>query len=156
MILSATGIQAQKIAHVNYAELLSMMDGVKAADAALQKYANELETMNQKMLSEYQTKRKDYEQKSGLMTDLVRETTEKEIFDLEARIQEFQQSAPQKIQEHKEEKYKPIFEKAKAAVQEVAKEKGYDYVFDISLGSILFAKDSYDILGDVKKKLDIQ
>ena len=51
----------------------------------------------------------------------------------------------------------PIIKKAKDAVTTVAKEKGYQLVFDSSIfGTILFAEDTTDLLPMVKVHLGIE
>jgi outer membrane protein len=49
---------------------------------------------------------------------------------------------------------KPIQEKAKKAIDAVAKEGGYKYILDTSSGVVLFHEPSDDVLMLVKKKLD--
>ena len=90
------------------------------------------------------------------MSDAVKTVRQKELQDLEARIREYQQSAQEKIGKKKEELYKPILEKADKAIKEVAKEKGYDYVFDASGGALLYAKEGDNLLPMVKAKLGIK
>jgi outer membrane protein len=46
-------------------------------------------------------------------------------------------------------------DKADKAIKDVAKEKGYDYIFDASNGVLLHAKDGDNILSMVKTKLGI-
>ncbi len=156
MLLLASGpAVAQKFAHINTAELLELMPEVKTTDAELKKYQNQLEEQNQAMLKEYETKVTEFQSKESLLADAVKEVKIKEISDLEARIQAFQQTAQEKLGTKKEELYSPIFDKAKNTIKEVAKEKGYDYVFDSSLGVLLVQPDSDDLLPAVKKKLGI-
>jgi outer membrane protein len=79
----------------------------------------------------------------------------REISDLERRIQEFQQQAQEEIGKKEQEVLTPIIDKARKAIDEVAVEKGYTYVFDASLGVLLYAKDSEDVMADVKAKLGL-
>ena len=95
-----------------------------------------LETQLQAMYSEYQTKAGEFQTNEGLMTDIVKEAKIKEIQDLELRIQQFQQTSQESIQQ-KNEVLSPLLEKAQNAINEVAKEQNYTYIFDISLGSIV-------------------
>ena len=46
--------------------------------------------------------------------------------------------------------------KAQNAINEVAKESGYTYIFDISLGSFAYVEESRDIMHLVKSKLGIK
>jgi outer membrane protein len=50
---------------------------------------------------------------------------------------------------------KPIIDKAKKAIEDVAKENGYTYIFDSSVGVLLYYENSDDIMTLVKKKLGL-
>ena len=50
----------------------------------------------------------------------------------------------------------PIIDKAKTAIDDVAKEEGYTYVLDSSVGVVLDSVDSNNIISKVKTKLGIQ
>jgi outer membrane protein len=89
------------------------------------------------------------------MADPIRQSKIKEITDLENRIQDFQQTAQESISKKKEEIYAPILKKAEDAIVVLAKEKGYAYVFDTSLGATIYAQESDDMMDIVKKKLGI-
>jgi outer membrane protein len=90
------------------------------------------------------------------MTDIVKEAKIKEIQDLEVRIQQFQQSSQESIQQKRNEVLSPLLEKAQNAINEVAVDNGYTYIFDISLGTIVYGQESKDIMPLVKAKLGIQ
>jgi outer membrane protein len=147
--------QAVKIGHINSAELLSLMPESKTADGELQKFGQSLEAQLKTMGAEYQTKLQDYQSKESLMADAIKQTKEKEILDLQGRIQEFQQTAQESIQKKKEELYSPVLKKAEDAINEVAKENGYTYVLDSSLGVVLYKLDGNDLGPLVKKKLGL-
>ena len=150
--------QAQnlKFGHINSTELLTMLPTTKAADSTLQKYGQALEAQLKAMSSEYQTKLADFQAKEATFPDAVRSAKIKEIGDLENRIQDFQESAQQSIQKKKEELYTPILEAAEKAIKDIAKEKGYSYIFDTSAGSVLFAQDSDNIMSLVKAKMGLK
>jgi len=50
----------------------------------------------------------------------------------------------------------PLIDKAKKAIDEVAVEKGYNYIFDTGTGALIYYQDSDDIMPFVKAKLGIQ
>ena len=108
------------------------------------------------MTAEYQNKMADFKSKEGAMADPIREAKLKEISDLEERIQSFQESAQSSMQKKKEELYTPILKKAEEAINSVAKEKGFSYIFDSSAGTLLFAQESDDVLPLVKGKLGLK
>lgn len=153
-----TSVQAQtlKLGHINSQELLGMMPEVKKADADLKAYAKSFEDQLETMTKEYQKKMGDYQAQEKTMTDAVKEVKQKEITDLGGRIESTQKSAEEKVVAKKQELFKPILDKAEKAIKEVAKEKGFDYVFDLSTGSVLVARDADNMLPLVKAKLGIQ
>ena len=104
----------------------------------------------EKMMKEYQTKGQQFQATEKTMTDAMKEVKMKEIQDLENRIQTTQQSAQEKLQLKKQDVYQPVLDKADKAIKDVAKEKGYDYVFDKSQGALLFGKDGDNLLPAVK------
>ena len=108
------------------------------------------------MTAEYQTKLQSYQSKADSLPDAIRATKEKELTDLGQRIQDFQQTAQESIQSKKQEIYGPILKKAEDAIKEIAKEKSYSYIFDTSLGSVIYAQESDNIMPLVKTKLGIK
>jgi outer membrane protein len=44
---------------------------------------------------------------------------------------------------------------AKKAIEQVAKENGYTYIFDTSVGAVLYWEESDNVLSLVKKKLNL-
>lgn len=156
-LLSVFSAKAQsvKFGHINSAELLSAMPEVKDADKKLQEFAASLENQLKLMTNEYQTKVQTYQSQQASMADPIKDAKIKEITDLEGRIQEFQQTAQESVSKKKEELYSPILKKAEDAIVDLAKEKGYAYVFDTSAGSVVYAQPSDDLMDQVKKKLGI-
>ncbi len=156
LILSFSTTQAQKFGHINSSDLLQAMPEVKKADSALQVYQKSLEDLNESMTKEYSTKLNDYQTNGATMNDAVRQVKEQELGDLEQRIQKFQAEAQDKFASKKDELYTPILKKAEDGIKSVAKDNGYAYVFDTSVGAVIYAQDSDNIMDLVKKKLGLK
>jgi len=154
--LTSNLFSQDKFGHIHSEQLLMIMPETATADAAIQEYNEMLESQLQTMYGEYQTKAGDFQANESLMTDVVKEAKIKEIQDLEVRIQQFQQSSQESIQQKRNEVLSPLLEKAQNAINEVATENGYTYIFDISLGTIVYGQESKDIMPLVKAKLGIQ
>src|SRR5207249_2878763 len=148
--------QTLKFGHINSADLLELMPEVKVADSALAKYQKSLEDLNASMVQEYQTKTADYQKNGTALSEVAKQVKEQELSDLEGRIQTFQGSAQDKLSAKKQELYSPILKKAEDAIKAVAKEKGFSYVFDTSVGAVIYSQDSDDIMGLVKTKLGLK
>lgn len=147
-----------KIAYINSAVLLQSMPERINADSALAKYTRTFQEQIEIMTKEFQTKLAAFQKDEKTMTDAMKEVRTKELQDLQARIESTQQSAQEKIQTKKQDLYTPILEKADKAIKDVAKEKNYDYIFDVNSqgGGIVFSKDEYDITPVVKAKMGIK
>ena len=154
-LMSATA-QNSKVGHINSNDLLELMPEKEKAAKEVQAFAQQLEAQLKTMSAEYETKLREYQSQQALMTEPVRQLKVQEITDLENRIGQFQQTAQESLAQKENEILKPIIDKAKKAIDEVAKEKGYDYILDTGLGMVLYANDSEDILPLVKKKLGLQ
>lgn len=152
---SSVNAQGLKIGHINSQELLSMMPEIKKAETDLKAYAKSFEDQLETMSKEYQKKMGEYQAQEKTMTDAVKEVKQKEITDLGTRIESTQKSAEEKVVAKKQDIFKPILDKAEKAIKDVAKEKGFDYVFDVSTGSVLVTRDADNMLPLVKAKLGI-
>ena len=143
-----------KLAFVNSQELLEVMPEATAANKTLQDYVKDLTDQNTLMMTELKKKSDDYGANAKGWSEIVKETKEKEMQDLNNRIQEFQAGADEKIAKKKNDVLKPLYDKAQKAIKDVSIEGGYDYVFDGS--QLLYAKDTQDITPKVKAKLGIK
>jgi outer membrane protein len=155
-ILSNAATAQVKFGWIDSRELLAAMPETRKADTAIQLYAKTFQDQLQSMGKDYEKKLQDYQNGEKTMTDAMKEVKQKEIMDLQKRIEELNQSAQEKVEKKRQETLGPILEKADKAIKDVAKEKGYDYVFDASTGSLLQAKDTDNILPFVKAKLGVK
>ena len=151
-----TNAQTLKFGHINSADLIQLMPETKQSDSTLRKFGESLDGQLKTMTAEYQNKLQKYQSGRDSFPDFVRADREKELEDLGNRIQDFQQTAQESIQQKKEDLYGPILKKADQAIKDVAKEKGYSYIFDTSAGSVLYAQDSDDVMSLVKTKMGLK
>ena len=156
--LATTGfnnnINAQKIAHLRVDSLLTLMPEAKKAETLAQDFLKQFEKEIASMNTEFQTKYGDYMANQATYSDLIRKNKEEELQMLQQRIEAFKEQAQQEYQYKNEELSKTIYDKAKKAIDAVAKENGYKYVLDTSSGVVLYSEPTEDILQLVKKKLD--
>ncbi len=145
-----------KIGHINSNELLAAMPERETVQKQIEDHAAQLTATMDAMRKEYETKVGEFQAKQDVMTDIIRDNKIKEITDLEKRITEFQKTAQADLQKKEETLLQPIIDKAKKAIDDVAKENNFTYILDSSLGVVLYSIDSDDILPLVKKKLNIQ
>lgn len=146
-----------KLGHINSQELFQAMPESDSAQKILQKSAKEIEETLEQLQVEFNQKYEDYMQNVDSYSDLIRSTKEQELQQLQQRIQQFQAQAEQDLQNQRTKLLQPIQEKALKAVNDVAEENGFTYIFDSSLGAIVYsAENTKDILPLVKAKLGIE
>lgn len=156
--LSTTAMaqKGTKVGHINSNDLLTAMPERTAVQKDLEEYANQLKATLDAMSKEYETKVGEFQSKQDVMTDIIKDNKIKEITDLEKRIKEFQQTAEADLQKKEQDLLQPIIDKAKTAINDVAKENGYTYILDSSVGVVLYSIEGDDILPKVKAKLGIE
>jgi outer membrane protein len=149
--------QNYKFGHINTQTLLEQMPESDTARAKFQQAQRQLQQQLEEMQVELNRKYQNYQNQKDTIPELLRQTKETEIMDMQQRIQEFQMSAQEDVQKRKTELFQPIYKKMDKAIKEVADKNGFTYVFDVSIGSVLYHSDkSVDILPLVKKELGIE
>ena len=154
-LLTINSFGQSKFGYIDSSELLSVMPEKKTAETELQDFAKSLESQLSAMQGEYQASVQDYQSNEATYTDLVKQDKIAEIQGLEQRIQSFQQNAQNALQQKEQELLEPILSKARTAIEDVAKEGNFTYIFDSSMGSILYADESENVMALVKKKLGL-
>lgn len=155
----AGSVQAQtlKIGHIDSNEIMNMMPERTEIENKLKDFEQQLEGELRTMMGEYQTKVTDYQENVATMSNLIRQSKEKEITDLQTRIQDFQQNADVEFGDKRVELLTPLIDKVKKAIEDVGKEKGYSYIIDEATGVLLhIGTGANDLTADVKLKLNIK
>ena len=148
--------QDLKFGHINSQELLTAMPESDSAQATIEKLAGDYEQQLEEMRVELNKKYDEYLTNRDNYTDLIRQTKEADITEMQQRIANFEQVAQQDLQTQQQQLIQPVLEKANNAIKEVAEENGFLYVFDVSRGNPIFFSDkSIDILPLVRTKLGL-
>ena len=163
LFLSTSLVSAQqKIGHINSNDIIQAMPEFAAAQTEfenLQKSKEEeLQQMGQVHDGKIQQAQQLQRNRSEANADSIDAEMTKlgtELQELQSRIQQVQQVAQEELQKKNEELFAPIIQKANTAIQSVAKEKGYAYVFDIANPGISYFAGGDDLTADVKTKLGI-
>jgi outer membrane protein len=150
--------QNLKFGHINSDELIQALPEYDSATAHLEKYRQELINYLELMSVELNNKSDAYNKEEKNLTDLVKQTKQQELVDLNRKIQEFQVQAQEKLQGKQTELFQPISSKVDKAIKDVGKEGGFVYIFDVSRGSLLYFDEtrSTNIMPLAKTKLGIK
>ena len=155
LLMVGHSVKAQnKFAVVSVQDLITSMPETKKADTAMNDYQNAL-------AQNYDDMRREFSEQDSLLsskdtakyTKAQLELKRKNLGELYQKMMTFQQQAQQMAQQKNQELLAPIQKKAFEAIQVVAKENGYTYVFE--KGQLIVSPPSEDITNLVKKKLGI-
>ena len=159
LVLSAgivSNVYAQtKIGHLNSTELLSGLIDWQNAQKELETFATKkreaLEQQSKVLVDDYN---KLVEQDSkGLLPPAEKQRKADDFQKHQTDLEQQQQLAQQEVLKKEQDLTDPIRKKVTDAIAAVAKEKGYNYVIDTSLGVTLFENPNDDITPFVKDKL---
>lgn len=156
-MLGATSfVNAQdKVAHINTQELIAAMPEMKAAQSQLEKLQKTYDTEIKAMSKELQAKITQYDQEAGTKTEAENQKRMEEVQGMQGNIGAYRNQALQDLDKKQVDLFQPIYEKAKAAIQKVARAQGILYVMDATEGRGLIVSDGKDLLPDVKSELGI-
>lgn len=162
-LLSVGMVSAQqKIGHVNSADIIQSMPEFVSASTELDTLSRAKQAVLQSMFAEFQRLQNDAQQKYLNRSEANKDSIDAQIQtlsiqlqDIQQRIEENQQLAEEELRKKEEELLTPIYQKAGTAVQNVAKELGYAYVFDIANTNIPYFQGGDDLTNQVKTKLGI-
>ncbi len=149
------GLQAQKYGYINTQELIIGLPEVKEANLVIEQMKDSLTAKGQSMVLSLQSKYKDLESRVNEISPNQLNKEKQTLQQEELALQQFDQSSQQLILQKSEELLNPIQNKINVAIQEVAKEGGYVYIFDAGVGNILYADESTDISELVLAKLNM-
>lgn len=155
MAMVSSAAFAQKFAHVNSQEVLQLMPQMDEVREKMETINKDNEEVLKSMYDEFQTKYQLYQQKASTWTAAVRESKEKELSEIQTRVQETQQSMQQEMQQIQANLTAPVMKACQDAIDKIAKEGGYIYVFDATSVVYVDSAQSVDITPEVRKALNI-
>jgi outer membrane protein len=114
-----------------------------------------LQVENSSLMEEAQTKYNEYQQKQSTWTPAIKSSKEKELGEIQNRIQEFQQSIQAELQQQQQQLMDPIYKKAQEAVEKLAKAGGYLFVFETSQYLYVDKAQCKDLTPEARKAMNI-
>ena len=148
-----------KIGFVSTDAIMKQLPDAQDAQKQLDQIVVDWQAELNKMQQDWQKKYDDYEKRKLIMTEQRRADAEKEMRDLDTKIADYRNKKFGQngdLFAKQNELMKPVQDRVFKAIQDVAVEEGYDYVFDKS-GEILlmYANTKYDLTPKVLTKLNV-
>lgn len=148
--------QGQKAGYFNIEQMISIMPEVGRIDTLLQRY--QADSIN----AEFGALVQDYNYKDSLLTKTdttkippaTRRQYRRDLEQIAYQVQNWQQISQQAMQAKQQELLAPVYQKVYAALNQVAKEKGYAYVYREE--ALMIAPPGDNMLPMVAQKLNIK
>jgi outer membrane protein len=154
---TAITLHAQKFGHVSSEQLLVAMPEYDSAQVKVEELRTHYTLEIERIQVEINKKIEEFSAAEATMSELIKEAKASEIQGLQMRLQNYSQTAQQDLQQQGQMVMQPVMEKARKAIEEVAKENGLIYVFDMTQGNPIYAsEESMELLPLVKAKLGLQ
>jgi outer membrane protein len=148
-------LQAQnKFGFIRVDEVVSLMPELKKIDTLLSTFQNDsLPRTYNYLLAQYQYY-DSISNDSAHQTAVVRQQAARQRTDYLGELQNWQSSAQQLIEAKQNALLQPVYDKVLKAIDDVAKEKGYTYVFNRE--SLLVGPPADNLLTMVAEKLKVK
>ena len=146
----------QKIAYVDPEEIIPNMPEYLSAKSEL----DQLKANLQSQLENEQRKAEQYyssftnKVQQGVLSPAQQKTEEAKLMKMQEDLQRKAMTMEQDMMKKEEEMTKPMYDKFNAALKELAKAKGYSYVFDKKL--LLYSEGGVDATTELKEKLNLK
>lgn len=145
-----------KIGYIDTPKVLAEWEPAVEAQKKLESEANAAYMEVQKMEADIRDSQEKLEQQGLMYTEKKKNEKQKEIQDMVARWQEFQQTKQLELNKRREELFKPITDEINAAISKIGDGEGYDFILDTAQGILLHVKESHNLtdklIAELKKK----
>ena len=150
--------EGQKIGYVDIQYIMSQNEDARLAHADVEKEANRLKVEYENKAILLDSLMRDYQSLELMLSDDIKLEKQKTMQELSIELENFQMKyfgQPNgEIYVMLADRMAPIEKLIMTAIEEVAAEKSYDYVLDVSQGFILHALESWNLTQLVIDKLN--
>lgn len=160
MLLLVPSVQAQKYACVNVDMVLHSIPDYNQVLNRLNRYTAEWQEELEAKQQEIDLLRQDYQQEAYLLPDNLKQRRQAEITTKETELRALQRQyfgPGGELEQKRVELMKPVQDRVNNAIERVAREKNYAFVFDKSVaGALVYVSDKYDISNQVLEILGVK
>lgn len=157
-LLLSVIMRGQKSGYLNLEQIVSQMPEMRTANNSLVEYQAKLIAAGETMATDFQKKYIDFIKlaEQGSLTPEQQQEQQAKLEIQQQKVAGYEQEINLLLEAKKDDLLRPILDKIKRVVKEVAKENGFELIFDSSIhNAVLMADESLDIMPLVKAKLGI-
>lgn len=156
-LVASVSFGQSTIGHFSSETVMQQLPEAQDAQKSLDQQVSQWETELQKMQDDWKRKFEEYDKKKLILTDQVRAEQERQLRELDQSIVDFRNrkfGQNGELFQKQNEVMKPVQNKLFQVLEDLAKDEGYDYIFDKS-GDILlmYANPKNDLTDKVLKRM---
>lgn len=154
VFIAAAGAHAAdvKIAHANLQKALNECEAGKKAKDVLAEEAKKYADLLDAKQEDLKKLKEEIDKKSNVWSKEAKEAKETEFMQRSQEFERLYEEYGKQLNDKKLQREDEIINGLRKAVDEIAKKKGYTYVFERSVGGLLYAPDADDITDEVIKQ----
>ncbi|MFU8811820.1 MAG: OmpH family outer membrane protein [Balneolaceae bacterium] len=161
--IAEANAQDMRIAFVEPQAILERMPEMSAMQTQLRNFAERKQNEIAQKERELQNEVERFQQRVGVISESAREQQEQRLIQMQQELRELQNNASQELDQRQNQLMNPIIQKLRGAIDEVAAQRGFDYVLNRTTSTgdvvILYVSDrvqnEYDITDAVMQNLGI-
>jgi outer membrane protein len=153
--VGSTALYAQKFGRINYSELIQAMPEMDSVQVKMEAASAEYQEHLESLQVELNNKINDLQKAPATMSESVKQLRQREIQELQERLQQYFQIAQDELNKTQESLYAPIQAKADVAIKKVCKAEGIIIAFQTGSTAYIDEDLTIDILPKVRAELGI-
>ena len=156
LFLFSVSFADTKIGYIDSQVIMTQYEDVQQVQVELEKEQKRLEVVYKKSVNSYDSLKQALDTGSIILSKEKINQMENQLLQKQREIEEFQLKyfGPQgELYKMQERLLQPILQVIDTAIQNVGKEKGFDYIFDAVQGSIVYALDANNLTADILEEL---
>lgn len=158
LLITAESFSQTKVGYIDSKKILESMQDSRDAKMRLDNLVTQWQSDLKVLQDSLKLIKEDFEKKKLILTDQLKQQTEKKIGELETsvnnfKVQKFGETGEYFIKQT--EFMKPVQDRIFKAIETVAKDGSFDYVFDRSSDILLlYVNENYDLTAKVIKEIE--
>lgn len=158
VLIGSPAFAQQKIGFVNSTKIFQEIPEAKEAQRKLEAIAKPIQDEIEKREKSIQEKLDEYKKKESIMNEAAKKTAQQEIYDLDQKLREYKLEKlgnDGELAKKQDQILNPIKDKILKAIEKIAKELKYTFVFDQTetVRVLLYGESSADLTYKVIDRL---
>jgi outer membrane protein len=153
--VGSTALYAQKFGRIDYQALVQTMPEMDSIQIKMEAASAEYQEHLESLQVELNNKVNDLQKAPATMSESVKQLRQREIQELQERLQQYYQIAQDELNKTQMALYAPIESKANEAIKKVCKAEGIIIAFQTGSVAYIDEETTIDILAKVKAELGI-